>query len=303
MTKPDLYLVITIDTEADHDSRWFKSRPLTFKAVTEAIPDAIAPLFRRYGAVGTYMLSVEVLEDDGAVKMIKSLEGPHELGSHLHPDYIAPDKKYSEYGGTYATEFSNNSPPEIEREKLRSITDLFRERIGYPPRVYRGGKFGFGRKTAEALMDLGYTVDTSVTPRVSWRAIGGPDFRACADQPYFIKSADAGKRLLEVPVSIAYLNGIDRIFNRPAWLRPSFGELKRMKALIDNFLERYKKERSIVLNMMFHNVEFYPNASPYTKNRDDCARLLLRLEETIKYCKAIGVKFVKLSEINDIFKD
>ena len=303
MTKNGIYLVITIDTEADHDSRWFKSRPLAFRSVEEAIPERIEPIFKRYGAAGTYMLSVEVLEAGRALGAIKSLRAPYELGAHLHPDYMAPEKKYSEYSGTYATEFSNNYSARIEKEKLRGITDLFKEKIGYSPRVYRGGKFGFGRVTADTLMDLGYTVDTSVTPHVSWRAIGGPDFRAAPEQPYFMQSPDGQKRLLEIPISITFLSRIDRLFKRPTWLRPSFGGPKKMKALIDNLVSRRKGERGIVLNMMFHSMEFFPGASPYAANEEDCKRLLGALEETIRYCRDIGVKFATLSEMYDIFKD
>lgn len=301
MNRPDIYLVITIDTEADHSANWTKSKPLTFKSVTEVIPNILQPLFKRYGAIGTYLLATEVLEDDEAVKVLKSVEGC-ELGTHLHPEYIRPEKKYFKYAGTYSEEFSHNYDAEIEREKIRNITKLFQERIGYEPAVYRGGKFGFGDNTALSLADFGYLVDTSVTPRVSWQEIGGPDFRKFSDQPYFIKTKDGAKSLLEVPVSIIFLNGIYKFFNKPAWLRPSFNTFGQIKKLVHKFIRLYSSNNVIVLNMMFHSMEFYPGASPYSKNQEDCDRLIQKLELVIEYCRQIAAKFCKLSQIRALYE-
>jgi len=303
MRKPEVYVVITIDTEADHTVDWTKSDPLTFGSVTRAIPEKIEPIFKKYGAAGTYMLATEVLENEKALAVIRSLAGTYELGTHLHPEYIAPQKRYFHYAGTYSKEFSSSHSPSVEKEKLGAITDLFRQKIGYAPLVYRGGKFGFGDNTALSLTELGYLVDTSVTPRVSWRKIGGPDFRNCQPQPYFIKLRGDKKRLLEVPVSIGYLNIVDRLLVRPTWLRPSFTTAKKMKELIDNFMHRFGKENSVVLNMMFHSMEFYPGASPYSRNPGDCEKLLGRLEDTIRYCKNLGASFCRLSEIRKLYED
>lgn len=299
----EIYLVITIDTEADHAVTWTKSDPLTFNSVTRSIPDMLEATFKRYGAVGTYLLAIEVLEDRRALEVIKSLREPHELGTHLHPDYIEPQRRYSRYEGTYSKDFSNNFAPDIEKEKIGFITKAFTEKVGYEPKVYRGGKFGFGESTAAFLEELGYLVDTSVTPHVSWKNIGGPDFKKSPDQPYFVNTRRGNKKLLEVPVSIAYLNAFQRLFNRPAWLRPSFGKISEIKALVDNFIERYREKNRLVLNMMFHTMEFYPGASPYSRTEEDCQRLLKRLESIIKYCRDIGIKFCKLSEVRNLYND
>lgn len=300
MSKPDIYLVITIDTEADHSLNWAKSNPLTFKSVTESIPAILEPLFKKYGAVATYLLTTEVLQDSESIKAIKTL-GECELGAHLHPEYIEPDRKYYESAGTYARDFSNNYPPDIEREKIHNLTRLFEKRVGYRPAVYRGGKFGFDNNTALSLANLGYLVDTSVTPRVSWRNIGGPDFRAFPDQPYFIKDSEGSNALLEVPVSILFLNSIAKLLNKPVWLRPSFNSPAEMKKLMQSFIKIYRARNTVVLNMMFHSMEFYPGASPYTKNKEECERLARSLEIVIHYCKQIGVKFCKLSQVRTLY--
>lgn len=295
-------MVITIDTEADHSSDWRKSKPLSFKSVTEAIPRRLEPVFKRYGAVGTYLLTVELLEDKTSLDVIKLLNEPYELGTHLHSEFIAPEKQYFEYAGVKASKFSTDYDPETERAKIEAITRLFTEKIGYAPKVYRGGKFGFGNTTASALIGLGYIVDTSVTPRVSWTGIGGQDFRKSGDQPYFIDFDNDSKRILEVPVSIGYTGIIDRLRHRPVWLRPSFSDEAKMRSLVDGLVRRHKAEDFIVLNIMFHNMEFYPGASPYAQSEKDCSALLGRLEDIIKYCKGLGAVSCRLSEIRDLYK-
>jgi len=238
MSKANIYFVITIDTESDHSYDWAKSNPLSFKSITESIPNVLEPLFKRYGAVATYLLSTEVLENYESVNVMKSIVGC-ELGTHLHPEYIQPKKKYFEYAGTHSLDFSNNYDPVIERDKIGNLTKLFKENIGYQPLVYRAGRYGFGYNSALSLMNFGYLVDTSVTPHISWKDAGGPDFRGFPDQPYFIKSPDGLDCLLEVPVSVIFLNNIYKFFNKPVELRPTFSNSDKMKRLIHKFIELY----------------------------------------------------------------
>lgn len=302
MDKPEKYFVITIDTEADHSPDWRKSDPLAFRSVTCAIPERLERLFKKYGAVGTYLLTAEVLEDGESVRTIKALKRPFELGTHLHPEFVAPEKKYHDYAGVRAKEFSCNLTPELEKMKIESITRLFYEKIGYPPTAYRGGKFAFGENTAQSLIAAGYRVDTSVTPRVSWRSALGPDFRNYPDQPYFIAGVNNPGRLLEVPVTISYTDIIGRVLNRPVWLRPSFNGTGQMRCLIDNFLRRANVARPVIFNMMFHSMEFFPGASPYGLSEKDCDELLRRTENIIRYCTDKGVRFLALTELADIYE-
>ena len=296
-----IYFVITIDTEADHSFNWKKSEPLTFKSITESIPRTIEPLFERYGAIGTYLLTAEVLEDDGSIKILKGID-KCELGTHLHPEYIEPQKKYYKYAGTTSSEFSNNCDPMLEMDKISNITKLFQERIGYAPLVYRGGKFGFSLATARSLSKLGYLIDTSVTPGISWKKIGGPDFRALREQPYFIKNIKDSGDLLEVPVTIMPMNILEAVFNRATWLRPSFSSVKEMKQLMGKVIKTRSHYNAIVLNMMFHSMEFYPGASPYARSIEDCNNLISKIEDVLKYCRKIGAEFCKLSHISTVIK-
>ena len=39
---------VTIDTECDKSIDWSNSNPLTFRSVTEGIPDILQPLFKKF---------------------------------------------------------------------------------------------------------------------------------------------------------------------------------------------------------------------------------------------------------------
>ena len=296
---PKIYCVITIDTEADHSFNWKKSNPLSFNSITDAIPLTLDPLFKKYGAVATYLLTTEVLENSVAVEVLKGIKNC-ELGTHLHPEYIEPDKEFFDYCGTYSFRFSCNYPANIENEKIANITRLFKEKLGYSPIVYRGGKFGFNDNTAAALSSLGYLVDTSVTPKISWKKLGGPDFRNFPDQPYEVYNKNNG-RLLEVPVTIMFFGFLRKILNRPTWLRPTFSSGDRMKKLIDKFIHVHYYSHAVILNIMFHSMEFYAGASPYSETEEDCRRLVDNLEKTLKHCQSIGAEFCGLSSVRKVW--
>ena len=88
-----VYLIITIDTECDYDPDWVRSSPLTFRSINEGIPECLQPLFNSIGAIPTYLLTVEVMEQGECVRTLQSLQGSHELGRHLHSAFIEPEKK------------------------------------------------------------------------------------------------------------------------------------------------------------------------------------------------------------------
>jgi hypothetical protein len=133
------------------------------------------------------------------------------------------------------------------------LTEKIAVRAGRAPTSYRAGRWGFAAAHVPVLVSLGYTVDCSVTPFVSWedhagRRGGGPDFRAALLMPYFLDPTDVcragGSTLLEVPVTIvwpsaaiwqsAYLRktflrhretlmwrAFDKVFQlEPLWFRP-----------------------------------------------------------------------------------
>lgn len=303
----DIFLAITIDVEPDCSPTWHYSDPLTFEGVKIGIKEILQPLFNKYDIKPTYLINNVVLEDEESVKVFKYLEGDYELGTHLHPEFIEPEKIYYDYAGKKGEKNQCFFQPEIEYEKIKNITDLFRDKFGNYPQSFRAGRFSAGANTIKSLEKLNYKVDTSVTPRILWndktreKAI---DFSNVNDQPFFVKSGsffekDDNGKVLEVPVSIINYRQIFRRKN--IWLRPYYSNYGQMKIIIDYLIKKYLNSNVLVLNMMFHNVEVLKNKSPYTKTDTEVKKYLSDLENFISYCHAQNIHSKKISDLYEIF--
>jgi len=118
-------VTISIDTECDHDVNWARSNPLTFHSINRGMPELLQPVFSDVGAIPTYLVTVELLEDDECVHTLNTLGGEYELGTHLHAGFIEPQKRHQSYAGVACTDFQCHYPEDIEYEKLKNLTDLF----------------------------------------------------------------------------------------------------------------------------------------------------------------------------------
>jgi len=270
--------------------------------------DRLQPLFRRFRIKPTYLLSPEVLHDAAALDTIAHLEGDAELGTHLHGEFAEP--------GAFVPDVTNmcqgNYDRETERRKLECLTRLFRDSFGYRPRSFRAGRFGIGRHSLTLLQELGYTVDSSVTPNKDWRRIGAPNisFRRADTQPYWPVlddpercAAQAG-RLLEVPVTIrpSFLATIPVIGKRAEsrWLRPGCSSTRQLIAIAQDEVGHARRGRPVVLNCMFHNVEVVPGASPYARNEREAGAIVNDLAGFLAWAEREGIRGVGLGDIPEV---
>lgn len=323
MSKQQVVLAITIDTERDCSPTWHTASPLTFTSVTEGIPQRLQPLFNKYGACPTYLLTAGVMENETCLATFRGLEGSFELGTHLHGEYVEPERKFDHYAGTLSSDMQCFYPVEIEAAKLRSLTTLYEDRFGCAPLSFRAGRFAADAKTLSLLAQLGYKVDTSVTSHVIWDDPAGRlDFASAPEQPYHPCAEDICREgdldILELPVtidrhllppsplghlaamSIRHIPKVGNYLLKPLWLRPSNSSARRMIAVIKRYVARYRDEPLIVLNMMFHSMEAVPGKSPYTLTGDDCWAFLDRIETVLAYCAAEGIGFARLADVYEL---
>jgi len=316
----NIYAVVSIDTECDQGLHWRTISPMTFTSVTELIPNILQKIFLKYGVVPTYLLSPEVLEDQSCVEILKSLSHV-ELASHLHGDFIEPQRKPA---GSSMTDFQAMYPPEMEAAKMANLTRLFEEKIGFKPTSFRAGRWGISPKTFKILEDLGYLVDSSVTPYFIWNFKNYVlNYKTALDTPYF-PSVDnflipGNMRLLQVPVTIFSYYGqrLNKLAPsipsfakeilmkvplwRPMWLRPTYCDFNQMKYVIDAYIAAHSQEKNIVLNMMFHSVEILPRENPYNLNQEKISHFLNNMERIFDYLRTLDTKFCGLSDIYPIF--
>jgi hypothetical protein len=299
---------VTVDTEIDKSVDWSVSDPPTFRSVTHALPELMEPLCERFGIKATYLVSPEVVEDAASQQVLLGLGTGHELGAHLHGDFIGPERHLWVHnaGGALAVAAQPEYPPELEQAKLSALTDLFVSAFGSRPLAFRAGRFGISPSTLGFLAELGYSVDSSITPGLRWQ------FRsAVADYTKWGPEArtvvtPAGP-IVELPVSVRPGSPLAPLIRRTPplvqsvarrvsggrsdfqWLRPSWcsgAELIRYAANTD---QRF-------LGLMFHSVELTPGASPYARDNEGVDRILGSLTELFSWCSEHDFRFSSMSE-------
>jgi len=303
------YLCVTIDTESDKGKGWRSRRPLSFEGVTDGVVKRLHPLFERFGAKPTYLLSPEVIRDEASVAVFRRIAQSCELGTHLHGEFAEPGAHEPEI----TSAFQRDYPPAIERQKLTYLTDLFIRAFDHQPQSFRAGRFGIGPASIGILESLGYAVESSVTPHMDWSSAGAPGlaFLDAPTQPYRPDPADPGRPgnagLLEVPVTIRkrFLNAIPGIGARvePRWLRPTRGTARGLVRVAEDEIAAARRAapgRPVILNAMFHNVEIVPNLSPYADDEEGARGILDRLRALLAYAHREAIAVVGLGDVPEI---
>lgn len=280
---------------------------MSFAGVEDGIALRLTALFRHHRAKPTYLLSPEVIRDDASAETLRKLAPQCELGAHLHGEYAEPGA----FEPDETTAFQRDYPEDVERAKLTYLTRLFQARFDAMPRSFRAGRFGLGPCSIGILEQLGYTVDSSVTPFMDWSdKAAGLSFMGAPTQPYHPDAKRPEMRgasaILEVPVTIRprAAQKIPMIGKRldPRWLRPTKTGGKALVALASDEIAATRSDRTpIVLNAMFHNVEVIPNASPYAATEGEASEILSRLGELLAFAVREGIPIIGLADVPELF--
>lgn len=307
-TNSECYLLVTLDTEVDKDPAWRIAAPPTFTSVTRGIPEIFSPLFRRYGVRPTYLLSSEVLEDQESCQVLTELGSEAELGTHLHADLVTPSRRLfpDNMGGQAANTIQTQLSPAVESAKLANLTERFRESFGYAPVSFRAGRYGMSAVTPALLAELGYLVDSSVTPGLCWNyAEGIIDYRNSRRGHHWLETPNGP--LLELPVSVMpggalapLVRDLPALPGRIArrilgargqylWLRPSWGSGEDLVRYVKQSNERF-------LVMMLHSMEVIPGASPYARTQDQANRIVMAMDHLFAFARQAGIRFCTMAE-------
>src|SRR5215207_10464380 len=190
-------LLITIDTEPDLPKR---RTPST--GTLNNIP-ALLTLQQQLPEVKLILLVTHsVVTDASSLRILEYIKRDYdcEIGAHLHPEETPP----------FVRGFPDDTslmrlPFEARAEKLRTLTQAISAHFPVP-RSYRAGRWKLSPEDLGLLAELGYSVDTTVTPYVSWRIEHGPDFAGERREVRRVKGAG----LWEAPLTIG-LNRGERI--------------------------------------------------------------------------------------------
>ena len=276
---------IIIDTEEDFD----------WHAPVEGTPhdtaylhhlDQLTPILRAYHAVPTLLLTYPILENPKLVAQLRRMaeRGDCALGLQLHA-WVTPP-----FAGQARSDhsFASNLGSDIEAQKLENLYQKFLTCFATAPTVFRSGRYGLGRHTAQLISAIGITVDTSLAPRTSMIDEGGPDYSMIDFAPFWFGN---DRSILELPLCRSII-GWGGAWGRAAYRR--LGPPSRQHQIIGAALARLgcaervtlspegngapaarRLTRSLlarhqhILPLSFHSSSLWPGLNPYVRSRRD----------------------------------
>jgi hypothetical protein len=310
--KPSGYrFCFTLDTEPD--DLWSDRRPLTFEHC-KRLPEFHRQLLEA-GARPTYLTTSEVVEAKVGRQALEAIlqEGACEIGAHFHAwtrdwPFEIPDLRLPDGGRLHA--MAHHLGQVTEERMLAFTCRALREALGVEPRSYRGGKWSLGPDTPRSLAHCGISVDSTVTPGLSWGDashpwLDGPDFSDISCQPFRLT-----EQILELPVGGAvWPQGAARFFKHPVarglagalgkliglplgyrWLRPTTMSGADMRAV----MTRLKELGCSVWVFMIHSSEIIPCGHHPSQER--VTRFIGRCLEAVRSARALGALPATLRE-------
>ncbi len=319
-------IAITLDTECDKSEGWSVQQPFCFTNILDGVAHNLQPVFEANRIRPTYLLSPEVMKHEACAAYFKKLGNRAELGTHLHSEFIAPDENMSSF---FTKTFQNELSATAEFQKLENLTRLFQHTFSFKPTSFRAGRFALSRHTLVFLQELGYRVDSSVTPDTWWmrNRSHGIHYMGAPYHPYHPSEKDfrvsGNLQILEAPVAVynrwlyalppalkRRLNplhkwqrvAITRLTNpnkNLRWFRPTYATAHEMQQYLNAFTQRANGSGHVhTLVMMFHSNEIYPGTSPYSLVPGSAQRILQNVTALITALAGRqDLEFVTLSEL------
>lgn len=318
MTAEAIFLV-TIDTEGDDLWRWKYPQSITTENAKH-LPRFQA-LCEAFGFKPTYLTNYEMAIDSTFLAFGRSVIANRtaEIGLHVHAWNSPPLTGNPDWDchQCYITEL----PADVVFLKMERLTNLLEDAFGVRPLSHRAGRYGFNGQVAKVLDALGYLVDCSVTPGMSWAGFagakngrGGENFEAFSRAPYLLDLDDISRpgssRVLEIPVTIRPNHSrplqalrrragplAERIlsaFCGPAtsWLRPNGHNLAELKSVVDWALDVEPR----VIELILHSSELMAGGSPNFATDADIGRLYEDLEQLFAHIVSRGASGATLTE-------
>ena len=291
-------LLAVVHTEEEFDWLAPLSRAATTTSHARHLPRA-QNLFEAHGIRPLYAIDQPIASDPVAVATLRSFvgRGTAVIGAHLHP-WLSPP---FEEAVNAANAYPGNLPPALERAKIENLTQAIAAAFDARPRIYLAGRYGFGPRTAETLVGLGYDVDLSPSPPFDFRQDGGPDYRRTELTPVRLG------RLWQVPQTGAYVGPLSRFAAaRSAWSTAGpLGRTVRRVAGRTRTLERMRLSpegfdraalRRLTLALLargvrlfvfsFHSPSLAPGCTPYVRNDADLGRFLATIDDYLGWFRA-----------------
>lgn len=301
--------LLTIDTEEEFD--WngdfnaYQYRLEQFRALAQ-----FQQFAEGLGVSPVYLIDWPIAQSPRAQEILGDAvrRGTAEIGIQLHPWVNPPHSEQVNPRNSFA----GNLPAELERDKFMRLRDAIEKNFGCHPQIYRAGRYGLGRHTAQLLKDARVAIDSSVRARFDYSAINGVDYSRHPPEPYWV---DAERRLLELPLTTVFWGLLRK---QGQWLHPRAsafplinGLLSRLAllekiALTPEGVTRDEALRGIdialddglpLLVLSFHSPSLMVGKTPYVRSEDDLDALYDWLRAIYAYLELRAVRPTSVAEI------
>lgn len=308
------YFIITIDTEGDN--LWSSPRKITTQ--NSLYLTRFQQLCEKYGFLPTYLTNWEMANCNDFQSFGNDVlnRKTAEIGAHLHAWNNPPETPLTDDDYQYLP-YLIEYPDGLLREKLQALTDRLEAVFQVKMTSHRAGRWAFNETYAQALSDLGYIVDCSVTPGVDWSSVkgdpagqGGTNYQSFPRKAYRMSKDNIGSRgqqgLWQIPMttwpkypswvskakqSLKRLQGKD-YRESTVWLRSKPNNLTEMKKAV---LKSEKAGLEFV-EYMLHSSEFMPGGSPGFPTAESIDNLYCNLEALFVWLQARGYQGITLSD-------
>lgn len=320
------YACITIDTEEDLWGGYTVKRPPVENM--KKIP-LLQEIFEKHNAVPTYLINYPVATDPYSVDLLSGLlqRKKCDIGTHCHPWNTPP---FYHEGESERNSFMCNLPEELILSKLTSLHNAIQENFHFTPTVFRAGRWGVGEGVIRTIQRLGYKIDTSVTPYLSWEESHGPKMYLSANTPVGLKGMEVtcdkptkcnacgnNDCIVEIPPTIGFLqknftwcHRLRSFLMNSAWKRfHLIGILERLRLLNFRMLspetssldDMIKLSRAMMrnghrfLNMTFHSTSLLAGSSPFVNNEDELKLFLNKIDGFLEFLAKEKVTSIGMS--------
>ena len=295
------YFIITIDTEGDNIWKYKPQRkelqnPQTQNAL---YLDRFQQLCEKYHFYPTYFVNYEMARNKAFIELGREIIARDcgEIGMHMHAFSTPPFYELSDLRGK-GLAFAGEYPSNVLYRKMEYLTKTLQDIFQVEICSHRGGRWYLDNRILKILDKLGYLVDCTVTPGISWKSTKGQtgnsqgsNYCTYKSKVYKIKNTN----LWELPVTIR--NRVKLVFNtklfqtHEVWLRPNGVNLTDMIWLVNKSLGKSQN----YLEFMIHSSELMPGANPTFKTKEDIEKLYQQMDYLFYYIRGKGYEGITCS--------
>lgn len=299
------YFIITVDTEGDNIWSYLPKRNqlLLPKTQNAQCLQRFQQLCEKYQFYPTYFVDYEMTTSSELIRFGREVMKKNcgEIGMHMHAFSTPPFYELTDLRGR-GLAFAGEYPLSVLFQKMDYMTKTLQDVFQIEILSHRGGRWYLDNRILKILDELGYLVDCTVTPGITWQSSRGQtersrgsDYRSYKSKVYQVKESN----LWELPVTIIkkkefhfILKDKPPMIARNIWMRPSGENLKDMIWLVN------KMDRSNVdyIEFMIHSSELMAGGSPTFKTSEDINQLYQQMDALFMYVKKKGYEGIGCSD-------